>query len=194
VGAGCVFVDNGRGAAKNASVVLSAENQTLALRSKAESRGSGGEHLSSGEVSSLPLNTRDFSKLLLLAAGTMTDTNGAANFTQQFATNGQRGTASVFANRRRGHERPGAGRGDLFEFQCGRNSGSAVEFGSDACGDRARGGGFCECGDEVGGEFRSWERVLSFLRNASLDAANFFDHPNASIRDGFRRFSGTNLA
>ena len=60
-------------------------------------RGSGGEHLSSGEVSSLPLNERDFSKLLLLAAGTMTDTNGAANFTQQFAVNGQRGVTSVFA-------------------------------------------------------------------------------------------------
>src|SRR5437764_14006930 len=58
---------------------------------------SGGEHLSSGEVSSLPLNSRDFSKLLLLAAGTMTDANGAANFTQQFAVNGQRGTATVFA-------------------------------------------------------------------------------------------------
>ncbi len=60
-------------------------------------QGSGGEHLSSGEVSSLPLNARDFSKLLLLAAGTMTDANGAANFTQQFAVNGQRGTATVFA-------------------------------------------------------------------------------------------------
>ena len=60
-------------------------------------QGSGGENLSSGEVSSLPLNERDFSKLLLLAAGTMTDTNGAANFTQQFAVNGQRGVASVFA-------------------------------------------------------------------------------------------------
>jgi len=58
---------------------------------------SGGEHLSSGEVSSLPLNSRDFSKLLLLAAGTMTDSNGAANFTQQFAVNGQRGSATVFA-------------------------------------------------------------------------------------------------
>ena len=41
-------------------------------------QSSGGEHLSSGEVSSLPLNARDFSKLLLLAAGTMTDANGAA--------------------------------------------------------------------------------------------------------------------
>ena len=60
-------------------------------------QGSGGEHLSSGAVSSLPLNARDFSKLLLLAAGTMTDSNGAANFTQQFAVNGQRGTPTVFA-------------------------------------------------------------------------------------------------
>ena len=65
--------------------------------SPAGSQASGGEHLSSSEVSSLPLNVRDFSKLLLLAAGTMTDTNGAANFTQQFAVNGQRGTATVFA-------------------------------------------------------------------------------------------------
>ena len=61
------------------------------------SEGSGGEHLSRKEVSSLPLNSRDFSKLLLLAAGTMTDANGAANFTQQFAVNGQRGVTSVFA-------------------------------------------------------------------------------------------------
>jgi len=60
-------------------------------------QGSGGERLSSTEVSSLPLNERDFSKLLLLAAGTMTDTNGAANFTQQFSVNGQRGSATVFA-------------------------------------------------------------------------------------------------
>jgi hypothetical protein len=60
-------------------------------------QATGGEHLSGTEVSSLPLNARDFSKLLLLAAGTMTDTNGAANFTQQFAVNGQRGSATVFA-------------------------------------------------------------------------------------------------
>ncbi len=60
-------------------------------------QASGGEHLSSAEVSSLPLNARDFSKLLLLAAGTMTDANGAANFTQQFAVNGQRGVTTVFA-------------------------------------------------------------------------------------------------
>ena len=50
------------------------------------SESSGGEHLSGTEVSSLPLNSRDFSKLLLLAAGTMTDANGAANFTSNAAS------------------------------------------------------------------------------------------------------------
>ena len=60
-------------------------------------QASGGEKLSSREVSKLPLNKRDFSQLLLLAAGTMTDTNGSANFTQQFAVNGQRGATAVFA-------------------------------------------------------------------------------------------------
>ena len=61
------------------------------------SAASGGESLSSRQVSELPLNKRDFSQLLLLAAGTMTDTNGSANFTQQFAVNGQRGATAVFA-------------------------------------------------------------------------------------------------
>ena len=57
----------------------------------------GGEQLSSQTVSAIPLNKRDFSQLLLLAAGTMTDANGATNFTQQFAINGQRGVEATFA-------------------------------------------------------------------------------------------------
>src|SRR5882672_8751590 len=59
--------------------------------------GTGGEKLSSQKVDELPLNGRDFSALLLLAAGTMTDVNGQTNFTQQFAINGQRGVEAVFA-------------------------------------------------------------------------------------------------
>jgi hypothetical protein len=73
------------------------ELRLLPSRKEASPQASGGERLSSAEVSNLPLNARDFSKLLLLAAGTMTDANGAANFTQQFAVNGQRGSATVFA-------------------------------------------------------------------------------------------------
>ena len=63
----------------------------------AQSGATGGEELSSKQVSQLPLNKRDFSQLLLLAAGTMTDANGATNFTQQFAINGQRGVEATFA-------------------------------------------------------------------------------------------------
>jgi hypothetical protein len=79
---------------------LSPADATLALvegQTAPACERSGGERLSRKEVSSLPLNSRDFSKLLLLAAGTMTDTNGAANFTQQFAVNGRRGVTGVFA-------------------------------------------------------------------------------------------------
>src|SRR5258705_4504491 len=73
------------------------ELHTVPAAVETSPQATGGEDLSSGKVSSLPLNARDFSKLLLLAAGTMTDANGAANFTQQFAVNGQRGIATVFA-------------------------------------------------------------------------------------------------
>src|SRR5450631_3152410 len=87
------------GAKLSLSLQLLSGQQLHAMPSSPEgaAQASGGEHLSSGKVSSLPLNARDFSKLLLLAAGTMTDANGAANFTQQFAVNGQRGVTSVFA-------------------------------------------------------------------------------------------------
>jgi len=63
-----------------------------------QATATGGEAtLSSQAVSELPLNKRDFSQLLLLAAGTMTDANGATNFTAQFAINGQRGVEATFA-------------------------------------------------------------------------------------------------
>jgi hypothetical protein len=62
-----------------------------------EAAKTGGEKLYSQTVSAIPLNKRDFSQLLLLAAGTMTDANGQTNFTQQFAINGQRGVEAAFA-------------------------------------------------------------------------------------------------
>jgi hypothetical protein len=57
-------------------------------------QGSSEAQLSSQQVSNLPLNKRDFTQLLQQSVGTTTDTNGASNFTQQFAVNGQRGTNS----------------------------------------------------------------------------------------------------
>ena len=80
---------------------LATDQQQVLLHRAAlekEPQSSGGERLSSQEIANLPLNKRDYSKLLTLEAGTTTDTNsGAGNFTQQFAANGQRGSAAVFA-------------------------------------------------------------------------------------------------
>jgi hypothetical protein len=85
------------GAFSNAVLQLSKDGGLTVVRESPARESTGGQQLNNKAVSSLPLNKRDFSQLLLLAAGTMTDTNGAANFTQQFAVNGQRGTAAVFA-------------------------------------------------------------------------------------------------
>src|SRR5579885_2298450 len=138
----------------------------------------GGEILSSKQVSALPLNERDFSKLLLLAAGTMTDTNGAANFTQQFAINGQRGAAAVFAMDGADATDPELGGATFPNFNVDAiqevQSSSGVmpaEIGHGAAG-------FTNVLTKPGTNFVHGS-AFEFLRNASLDARNCFDHPNA---------------
>jgi Carboxypeptidase regulatory-like domain len=139
-----------------------------------EPQASGGEHLSSAEVSSLPLNKRDFSQLLLLAAGTMTDANGAANFTQQFAVNGQRGTATVFALDGADSTDPEMG-GATFS-----------NFNVDAIQEVQASSGVLPA--EIGHGAASYTNVITksgtdqlhgsvfeFVRNAAFDARNFFD-------------------
>lgn len=144
-------------------------------------QASGGEHLSSSEVSSLPLNARDFSKLLLLAAGTMTDANGAANFTQQFAVNGQRGSATVFAM-------------DGFDTTDSEMGGATFSnFNVDAIQEVQANSGVMPA--EIGHGAASYTNVVTksganqvhgsvfeFLRNAAFDARNYFDHTVAGGR------------
>jgi hypothetical protein len=155
------------------TVVLSA------TREATTAQASGGERLSGGEVSSLPLNERDFSKLLLLAAGTMTDTNGAANFTQQFAVNGQRGSASVFAM-------DGA---DATDPELGGATFS--NFNVDAIQEVQSSSGVMPA--EIGHGAAGFNNVLTksgtndvhgsafeFIRNAAFDARNFFDHQSVA--------------
>ncbi len=138
-------------------------------------QSSGGERLSSGEVSSLPLNSRDFSKLLLLAAGTMTDANGAANFTQQFAVNGQRGTATVFALDGHDTTDPEMGGATFSNFnvdaiqEVQANSGvMAAEVGHGAAS-------YTNIVTQSGSN-KLHGSVFSFVRNAAFDARNYFDH------------------
>jgi Carboxypeptidase regulatory-like domain len=163
-----------------ATLELSPQEGTLIVPTPgtvASAKASGGEHLSGGAVSSLPLNERDFSKLLLLAAGTMTDTNGAANFTQQFAVNGQRGSASVFAM-------DGA---DTTDPELGGATFS--NFNVDAIQEVQSSSGVMPA--EIGHGAAGFNNVITksgtndihgsafeFIRNAAFDARNFFDHPS----------------
>ena len=166
------------GDALAADLELSAHDQTLVVVARANPaspQASGGAHLSSGEVSSLPLNTRDFSKLLLLAAGTMTDTNGTANFTQQFTANGQRGVTSVFAT-------DGA---DTSDSEMGGATFS--NFNVDAIQEVQSSSGVMPA--EIGHGAAGFTNVITksgssqihgsafeFVRNAAFDARNYFDH------------------
>jgi hypothetical protein len=136
----------------------------------------GGEELSSQAVSELPLNKRDFSTLLLLAAGTMTDANGATNFTAQFAINGQRGVEATFAMDGADISDPEMGGATFSNFNVdaveGIDSSSGwmpAEIGRGAAGftnihTRSGASGFH-------GSF------FEFVRNSAFDARNYFDHP-----------------
>jgi hypothetical protein len=130
-------------------------------------------------VSELPLNKRDFSSLLLLAAGTMTDANGATNFTAQFAINGKRGVEATFAMDGADISDPLMGRATLSNFNVdaveGIDSSSGwmpAEIGRGAAGftnihTRSGASGFH-------GSF------FEFVRNSAFDARNYFDHPTSA--------------
>jgi len=166
----------------NVDLALSAQDQALVTVPQGQAteepgKGSGGQRLSKQEVAGLPLNTRDFSKLLLLAAGTMTDTNGAANFTQQFAVNGQRGVESVFAMDGAATSDPELGGATFANFnvdaiqEVQSNSGvMAAEIGQGAAS-------FTNVITKKGAE-RLHGDAFEFVRNAAFDARNFFDFPN----------------
>jgi len=137
----------------------------------------GGEKLSSQSVSELPLNGRDFSTLLLLAAGTMTDVNGATNFTQQFAINGQRGVEAVFAMDGADISDPEMG-GTIF-----------TNFNVDAIQELESSSGWMPA--EIGRGAAGFTDIVTrsgksgfhgsffeFVRNSNLDARNYFDHPS----------------
>jgi len=162
-------------------LTITAETQTSsALKPTATANttgGTGGEKLSSQSVSELPLNGRDFSTLLLLAAGTMTDVNGATNFTQQFAINGQRGVEAVFAM-------DGA---DISDPEMGGST--FTNFNVDAIQELQSNSGWMPA--EVGRGAAGFTNIVTrsgksgfhgsffeFLRNSALDARNYFDHPS----------------
>jgi hypothetical protein len=162
-------------AAPAVALTLSGRGELTVALLKSQS-ATGGEQLSSQAVSELPLNKRDFSTLLLLAAGTMTDVNGATNFTAQFAINGQRGVEATFAMDGADTSDPEMGGATFTNFNVdaveGIDSSSGwmpAEIGRGAAGftnirTRSGASGFH-------GSF------FEFVRNSAFDARNYFDHP-----------------
>ncbi|MGA7157508.1 MAG: hypothetical protein WBY53_11700 [Acidobacteriaceae bacterium] len=146
-------------------------------RTRATPTTSKDEKLASADVSDLPLNGRDFSTLLLLAAGTMTDVNGATNFTQQFAINGQRGVEAVFAM-------DGA---DISDPEMGGST--FTNFNVDAIQELQSSSGWMPA--DIGRGAAGFTNIVTrsgksgfhgsffeFVRNSSFDARNYFDHPS----------------
>ena len=136
----------------------------------------GGVALSSQTASSLPLNGRDFTTLLLLAAGTMTDVNGTTNFTQQFAINGQRGVEATFAMDGADISDPEMGGSIMPNFNV-----DAIQELQSSSGwmpaDIGRGAsGFTNIVTRSG-QSGFHGSFFEFVRNSAFDARNYFDHP-----------------
>ncbi len=161
-------------AAPPVAITFSARGE-LSIAALQQNAATGGEQLSSQAVSELPLNTRDFSHLLLLAAGTMTDANGATNFTQQFAINGQRGVEATFAM-------DGA---DISDPEMGGSTFS--NFDVDAVEEIQSSSGWMPA--EIGRGAAGFTNIVTrsgasgfhgsffeFVRNSVFDARNYFDY------------------
>ena len=146
----------------------------LAVGVQQEKAAAGGEKLTSKAVSEIPLNKRDFSQLLLLAAGTAADSSGAYNFTQQFAINGQRGVEATFALDGADSSDPELGGGTFTNF----NVDAVLELQSLSGvmpAEIGRGAsGFTDVLTRSGSDALHGS-VFEFLRNSALDARNYFD-------------------
>ena len=159
--------------------------------SSAADAKSGGEHLSGQAVSELPLNKRDFSTLLLLAAGTMTDANGATNFTQQFAINGQRGVEATFAMDGADISDPEMGGATFTNFNVDAIEEHPFQFRLDAGGDRPRRVGIYQHPHPLGRERISWI-VLRVRAQLGVRCAQLLrPSPHLRIRAGFRPSAAT---
>jgi hypothetical protein len=76
---------------------LEARLKEDAAAAPGQAQAAGKENVGAQQVAGLPLEQRDSTNLLLLAAGTSTTAGTGANFTQQYSIHGQKGTTAVFA-------------------------------------------------------------------------------------------------
>lgn len=159
-----------------AVVITLSPRGEITVAAQQGTEATGGEALSSQAVSELPLNKRDFSSLLLLAAGTMTDTNGATNFTAQFAINGQRGVEATFAMDGADISDPEMGGATMSNFNVDAVEGidSSSGWMPANIGDGAAGFTNIHTRSGASGFHGSF---FEFVRNSAFDARNYFDNP-----------------
>src|ERR1700743_1480756 len=159
------------------AITLSARGEiSVAVLLDKQQAATGGERLSSQAVSDRPLTKRDFSSWLLLAAGTMTDTNGATNFTAQFAINGQRGAEATFAMDDSDIRDPEMGGSTFSNFNVDAVEG--IDSSSGWCpAEIGRGPAVFTNIHTRSGASGFHGSFFEFVRNSAFDARNFFDHP-----------------
>lgn len=159
-----------------ASFALAAQTggQAAAAGSTPPTPASSQSQLGQKQVSSLPLEQRDSSHLLLLSAGTTTAEGGTGNRTQQYSIHGQRGAASVFAIDGSNASDPEQGGATIADFNVDAIADMQTLSGVMPASIGEGAAGYTNLVTKHGtAQFHG--DVFEFLRNSVLDARNFFD-------------------
>ncbi|MGD0310434.1 MAG: carboxypeptidase regulatory-like domain-containing protein [Acidobacteriota bacterium] len=185
----------GQGAAATTELTIEADDHALVLNLLAgkagldlqvqknaaagQAQAPGKENVGSQQVAGLPLEQRDSTSLLLLAAGTNTTTGTGANFTQQYSIHGQRGTTAVFALDGADTTDPENGGATISDFNVDAilriENLSGVMPASIGEGAAGYINVISKSGtNQIHGD------VYEFLRNSVFDARNYFD-PSPSL-------------
>jgi hypothetical protein len=180
----------GQGAFATTGLTIEADDQVLVLNllavkggldlqvqknsAAAQAQATSKDNVGSQQVAGLPLEQRDSTNLLLLAAGTNTTSGTGANFTQQYSIHGQRGTTAVFALDGADTTDPENGGATISDFNVDaiqriENLSGVIPA---SVGEGAA--GYVNVISKSGGN-QIHGNVYEFLRNSVFDARNFFD-------------------
>jgi len=156
--------------AGKAGLDLQVEKNSVADQAQA----TGKENVGSQQVAGLPLEQRDSTKLLLLAAGTNTTSGTGANFTQQYSIHGQKGTTAVFALDGASTTDPENGGATISDFNVDAIQRIESLSGVIPASVGQGAAGYINVISKSGGN-EVHGNVYEFLRNSVFDARNFFD-------------------
>ena len=184
----------GQAAAVTAELTIQASDHVVVIRLLSTERGfelhvqqndaagaqaTGKDNVGGQQVAGLPLEQRDSTNLLLLAAGTNVTTGTGANFTQQYSIHGQKGTTAVFALDAADTTDPETGGATISDFNV-----DAIQKMENLSGVMPASIGEGAVGFinviSKSGTNQVHGNLYEFMRNAIFDARNYFD-PNPSV-------------